>query len=294
MTPLGRAFALAGLLALTATPAAAAPRVVASILPVHSLLARVMTGIGTPALLLPADRSPHLASLRPSQARALARADAVFWIGPGLETFLAGPLARLARNARVVALAEAPGVRTRPGGAGTPEDFHLWLDPRNAAAMGRAMAATLAAIDPANAPRYAANGRRLEAALAALETEIAARLAPLRDRPFVVYHDAYRHFAARFGLHPLAAITPVPGRPPGARHLARVRALIAAAGPTCLFHEPGASPAILETIAGAGPIHRGVLDPLGVGIAPGPEAYATLMRRIAGALADCLETLPPR
>ena len=71
------AFALAVLLCLApAAPAQtrAGPEVVASIAPVHSLVARVMQGVGEPYLLLPPGASPHDHALRPSDAAALQRA----------------------------------------------------------------------------------------------------------------------------------------------------------------------------------------------------------------------------
>lgn len=65
----------------------AAPSVVATIAPVHSLVSGVMEGVGEPSLLLKGFVSPHAYSLRPSEARRLEQADVVYWIGPNLETF---------------------------------------------------------------------------------------------------------------------------------------------------------------------------------------------------------------
>lgn len=111
--------------------AIAEPRVVVSLKPVHSLVAGVMgdtAGSGEPRLLIPGAASPHAYSLRPSDAKALSEADLVFWIGPGLETFLERPLRSLAGGSRVVTLSEAPGVallETRAGGAwGAHDEAH--------------------------------------------------------------------------------------------------------------------------------------------------------------------------
>jgi zinc transport system substrate-binding protein len=93
--------------------------VVASIKPVHSLVAAVMQGVGAPGLLVKGASSPHDYSLRPSDARMLAGARVVFWVGDGLETFLGKPLAALAPEATIVALSEAPGIEllaAREGG----------------------------------------------------------------------------------------------------------------------------------------------------------------------------------
>jgi zinc transport system substrate-binding protein len=102
-----------------AAPAAAEIDVVASIKPVHSLVASVMQGVGEPVLLVKGTGSEHSYSLRPSAARALEQAEVVFWVGETMETFLAKPLRALASNARVVELRQAPGLTllpTREGG----------------------------------------------------------------------------------------------------------------------------------------------------------------------------------
>jgi zinc transport system substrate-binding protein len=93
--------------------------VVASIKPVHSLVANIMEGVGEPALLVRGTGSEHSYSLRPSDARALDQAEVVFWVGESMETFLTKPLRALAGDAKVVALAEVPGITllaTREGG----------------------------------------------------------------------------------------------------------------------------------------------------------------------------------
>ncbi|MBM3559858.1 MAG: zinc ABC transporter substrate-binding protein, partial [Alphaproteobacteria bacterium] len=61
---------LAATLLLSALHPAAAetPAVVASIPPVHSLVAAVMEGVGKPALLIPGAVSEHTYTLKPSDA----------------------------------------------------------------------------------------------------------------------------------------------------------------------------------------------------------------------------------
>lgn len=100
-------FATASAAVLCSGPAWALDGVVASIKPVHSLVAAVMEGVGEPELLVKGAASPHAYALRPSEARALEQAKVVFWVGEGLETFLAGPLETLGGNARVVKLVDA-------------------------------------------------------------------------------------------------------------------------------------------------------------------------------------------
>ena len=94
-----------------ATTAVAQPNVVASIPPLHSLVAGVMEGVGTPTLLIKGGASPHTYALKPSDARALENADLIVWIGDDLERFLAKPVSALGASARSLEVMNAPGVR---------------------------------------------------------------------------------------------------------------------------------------------------------------------------------------
>ncbi|WP_195819983.1 zinc ABC transporter substrate-binding protein [Roseobacter sp. MH60115] len=85
------------------------PQVAVDIAPVHSLVARVMDGVGTPDLIVQQGASPHEYSLRPSEAKALQDADLVFWIGADLTPWLTETIETLASDAAVTALLEADG-----------------------------------------------------------------------------------------------------------------------------------------------------------------------------------------
>ncbi|MCC0016982.1 MAG: zinc ABC transporter substrate-binding protein, partial [Rhodobiaceae bacterium] len=94
-----------------ASAAHAMDGVVASIKPVHSLVAAVMGNTGRPKLIVDGAGSPHTYSLKPSQARMLEDAKLVFWIGHDLEAFLEKPLETLSGGAQVVALSKADGMK---------------------------------------------------------------------------------------------------------------------------------------------------------------------------------------
>jgi zinc transport system substrate-binding protein len=90
------------------------PRVAVDIAPVHSLVARVMDGVDTPALIIAAGASPHEYSLRPSEAAALQKADVIFWIGPELTPWLDKALSTLAQDAVQVSFINAEGTILLP------------------------------------------------------------------------------------------------------------------------------------------------------------------------------------
>jgi zinc transport system substrate-binding protein len=99
--------------------------VAVDIAPVHSIAARVMAGVGEPALVIPPGASPHGYALRPSEAAALEAADLVVWVGPDLSPWLAEPIAALAPDATTLALVGAEGVALLPVRSGGPFDPHV-------------------------------------------------------------------------------------------------------------------------------------------------------------------------
>ena len=298
---------LAGLL-LLAGPAAAEVAVVASIKPVHALTAAVMQGAGTPHLIVQGGASPHSMSLKPSDARALQEAGVVVWVGEGLEAFLVSPLQSLAGKARVVELSEAAGLTRLPyraGGAwGEPAeheeesheddhdhegiDMHLWLDPANAKAMVAAIAEALIAADPDNSGIYTANARIMEHRLDQLSEEIAHDLGPVKDVPFVVFHDAFQYLDTAFGLNNVGSITVNPEQPPGAARLSEIHGKIAELQARCVFAEPQFEPRLVQVVIEGTTAKTATLDPLGAEIADGPELYFEMMRANAASLKACL------
>jgi zinc transport system substrate-binding protein len=94
---------------LGGTALAEAPSVAVDIAPVHSLVARVMDGVGTPDLIIQSGASPHEYSLRPSEASSLQNADIVFWSGEDLTPWLEETIETLAPDAAVTALLESDG-----------------------------------------------------------------------------------------------------------------------------------------------------------------------------------------
>ncbi len=293
-------------LLVAAGSAMAEPRVVTSIPPLHSLVAAVTAGVTEPHLLVPNGASPHAYALRPSDRRALSEADLIVWVGPDLEFFLEKALASGSR-ARHLEMTALPGLLRLPArhggkfeGAGHDHeppgdhrhhdglDPHVWLDPDNARVLLGAVAAALVEIDPANAARYHANRLAAERELAVTVDTIERRLAPIKRRPYVVFHDAYRYFEQHFGLNAVAAVTVSPEQRPGARRLSEIRESIRASGAHCVFTEPQFEPSMVRVVTEDTGARSGELDPLGAGLTPGPGLYPRLLERLALSLEECL------
>ncbi len=94
---------------LFASPALAAPKVITSIVPVHSIVSAVMGETGVPHLLLDGSMSEHRAKFTPQQIARLGEADLVFIIGSGLEAKLSQMSGSEAVNGKTfISLSEAP------------------------------------------------------------------------------------------------------------------------------------------------------------------------------------------
>lgn len=315
-------FVSAAMLATASLTARAEINVVASIKPLHSLVAGVMKDVAKPRLIIEGAGSPHTYAMKPSQALVLEKADLVVWIGPRLEAFLEKPLKTLASKAKSIELLDIEGLvklDKRKGGAfeghkhhkGKKDDHaakhddqekhhddhhdkhlkmdsHVWLDPVNAKAIVREIEKALAELDPSNAPTYKRNAATMIKLLDALIVEVASQVGPPKGKGFIVFHDAYQYFEKRFGLNAAGSITVLPEVMPGAKRVGELRAKVKELGVACVFSEPQFEPKLVATVTEGTSAKSGVLDPHGAALEDGPSLYFTLIRNMATSFTTCL------
>lgn len=302
---------LSSVLAIAFGPAVNAKtalRVAATVAPVHSLVAMVTEGILQPDLIVRPGASPHDYALKPSEARALDDADVAFWVGEGLEPWMAKAVTTLAGDAQVIELGEVDGIlrlNMRESGAWAEEvhdeaksdhdhnhangfDPHLWLDPENALIWLGSITEALVDADPSNADAYSANAKAAALEIEAVTADIDDLLEPIRGKPYAVFHDAYQYFEQRFDLQPVGAISLGDADRPGPAGLMEIRETIVETGAVCIFAEPQFEPKLIETVIEGSEVKIGTLDPIGSGLQPGAGLYPSLMRGLAVSLADCL------
>ena len=296
---------------LLSTTALAAAKVVASIVPVHSIVASVMGEVGTPELLLSGKNSEHTSSLSPRQISDLGNADIVFMIGSGLEHKLGQVSGSEAVNGKkFFALSDSPEIKTlkvRLGGSFEEHhdeeeehegeeheeailtfDPHVWLDPENAKAMTNAVSAELSKIDPEHARSYETNAAAYIASLDQLTADISAETKSIQNKPFIVFHDAYQYFETRFGLTAVGSISDVSAAAPSAKRLKEIKDKLEETKAICVFREPQFDEKYVNVVLEGSKAKRGVLDPIGSDITPGPKAYAELLTKLAKGARDCL------
>lgn len=174
------------------------------------------------------------------------------------------------------------------GHAHGAHDPHIWLSPANAAAMADHLASVFAELRPDEAERFKANAESFKGRLQKLEADLKETLAPVKDKPFIVFHDAYQYFEDQYGLQAAGSITLSPAQQVGASRIKEIREKIQEASATCVFSEPQFEPKLVETVTEGTDASSGVLDPLGAELEAGPDQYFQLMTNLGESLTKCL------
>ncbi len=302
----------------------AAPKVVTTIRPLHSLVAQVMDGVGEPELLIK-QGSPHGYQMKPADAKNVAEADLILYVSHELETFMP-PLLKKSGKEHSIEWAALPNLYplpTRHGGMweeGDDDDdhdhgdhhhhehehgheqghdhhghhhgaydAHLWLSIARSKLLLEQTATELAAIDPANAAKYRDNAAKAAADLDALKTGLTTKLQPVQKRPFMVFHDAYQYFEQDYDLDAVGTVRVDPEHEPGAKRISELHQMIADHKIVCLFSEPQFPAKIVTKLAADGNVKTAVLDPVGADLAPGKTMYRQLLTNLADNLAGCLK-----
>lgn len=171
------------------------------------------------------------------------------------------------------------------------KDPHIWLSMTNAKAAATEIATQLSKLDPENAGSYENNLAAFTVELGQLDSELKADLSPLKDKSFLVYHNAYQYFENDFGLNASGVFSLNPEIKPGAKKLKELSKTIADQNITCIFSEPQFSTKSMEVLIAEHPelsVNTAVLDPLGSQFEAGPKHYFQTMRAMKDAFVSCL------
>ncbi len=236
----------------------------------------------------------HTFDPSPDQVAQLAGADLIVEVGTEFEPWLNDLVAAAGSPARRVAisdgldlipLAEEEDDHDAEEHEHATGDPHVWHDVANAIAGVERIRDEVSAIDPANAPLFAANAGRYLEELRELDGEIRGQVATLPEerRRLVTSHDTFAYYARAYGFEivgtALGSVSTEAGEP-SAQQFAELVEQIEAAGVPAIFAENVANPDLMQSIA----------DEAGVALAPplytdalsepsGPAAtYIALMR----------------
>jgi zinc transport system substrate-binding protein len=299
-----------------ALPASAA--VVASIKPIGFIAAAIADGVTPVEVLLPDGASEHDYALRPSDVKRIKNADLVVWVGPEMEAFLTKSAAELPAN-KNLEIANIAGVKpllitgdddddehehAQDQGHGAEDsaaheasdehhhhgqfNMHLWMSPEIARQSAVAIHGKLLELMPQSKAKLDANLQQFEAELADTDKHIGAQLAPVRNKGYFVFHDAYSYFEKHYGLSPLGHFTVNPEIQPGAQRLHQIRTQLVEQKATCVFAEPQFRPAVIDAVSRGTNVRKGTLDPLGMGISLTKDSYVKFLSQLSSQYASCL------
>ena len=306
----GSIFALTALSvsALLTLPAQA--NVVASLKPVGFIAAAIADGVTPVEVLLPDGASEHDYALRPSDAKRLKNADLVVWVGPEMEAFMAKSAAELPAQ-KNLEMVNIDGVKPLLISGAEDEDehaaeksedqdaeahhhhhgefnMHLWLSPEIARKTAVAIHGKLLELMPQDKAKLDANLQQFEVALADTDKRVSAQLAPVRNKGYFVFHDAYTYFEKHYGLSPAGHFTVNPEIQPGAQRLHQIRTQLVEQKAVCVFAEPQFRPAVIDAVSRGTQVRKGTLDPLGTDISLAKDSYVKFLSQLSSQYESCL------
>jgi zinc transport system substrate-binding protein len=298
-------FFLYFLFGLSISARANVPNVVVTIKPIHSLVAGVMADLKSPTLLMSGEKSPHTQHLKPSEVRQINAAQVVIWVGPSYESALQRIIETPKNGQHIITLQDKKGMKLYPmrqgglWGTHTHEhhecdssdhdhdhneqdiDGHLWLDPENAKAIVRVIADELSALDPEHQTDYQTNAQNVIGRLDDLDRDLKEVLMPVREKPYVVYHDGTQYFDRHFRTRGIGVLIGDSHYGINAQHFLQISEYIRAQKVNCVFTEPQFPTDIINSLMDKTEIRIETLDYLGVGLEADDDAYFLMMRNLA-------------
>ncbi len=227
------ALALIVAASVTAVPAAAAIKVVATTEDLATLTREVGGDRVQVEALSRGYQDPHFVEAKPSFILKLYSADLLIVVGRELEMGWLPPLITQSRNSKIqpggpayldasltAHILDIPtGQITRAMGDVHPQgNPHYWLSPGNGRRIAQAIQRKLTDLNPGDASYFAQRYADFDRRLADAEKRWAAAMAPYAGLKIVTYHRSWPNFTEQFGLDVMGYVEPKPGIPPSPSH----------------------------------------------------------------------------
>lgn len=174
------------------------PLVAVSILPEQAFVNAVCGDAVRVIAMIPPGSSPE--TYEPSAGEMALFEDAAIYFTVGVPAEDVAILPGVSDKTKVIALedeaAEVYPERTIDGG----RDPHIWLSPKRAIVMVRAVAREMAALIPEQKDLFDQNAEDYIAQIERADAHIRAALEGVEELSFIVYHPAFGYFADEYGL----------------------------------------------------------------------------------------------
>ena len=301
--------------------------VITTIQPINALVNAVIGNTGGSTSLIPSEVSPHEFKLKPSDVKSLQNGNIIFYISSHLESSITKVFKNLPKNIKIVNLMEETGVNhlairdneewerhdhhddhdkhakkddhhddhdkhakkdDHHDDHEKEDDVHIWLDPDNAIKIIQKVNKELSLLFPENSQIYNKNATNIINKITELKSELKEELLSIKDKPYIVFHDAYQYFEKVFGLNAVGSIALEDDVATSPKQISYIRNKIIKSNVSCVFQEPQFDSKLVKTVVEGTDAKIGTLDPLGVDIANKKDFYLQLLRNMSKSLKECL------
>ena len=168
------------------------------------------------------------------------------------------------------------------------DDVHIWLSPDNAVKIIKKINKELSLFFPENAKIYSQNANQMIKRINQIKDELKNELSAIKDKPYVVFHDAYQYFETSFDLNAVGSVALEGDIASSPKQISFIKDKIVKLKASCVFQEPQFDSKLVKIVVEGTNAKIGTLDPLGVNIKSGENFYLQLLKNMAKSLKDCL------
>ena len=168
------------------------------------------------------------------------------------------------------------------------DDVHIWLSPNNAIKIVKKVNKELNLYFPQNSKIYDENASKFINKIKNLKEELVKELAPIKDKPFIVFHDAYQYFEKTFELNAVGSVALEGDIASSPKQISFIKEKIKESNASCVFQEPQFDTKLVKIVVEGTNAEIGTLDPLGVNVTGDKDFYLQLLRNMSKSLKECL------
>lgn len=289
---------------LFSTSAVSQPQYVTTIHPFKSILEEVVGDRGKVHGLLPPGASPHTYELRPSDARIIESARAIFYGAENLDAWVLKfpnanqvELIKLVDPSALIYFNEPTdqprSVARHDHQTGSQHDHssgvdpHFWTDPLTVKNLLPGLVQKLSLLDPSGAGVFKQNAERFSRQLDSLHYQLKAMLAPVAGSKVMISHPFYQYFFKRYDIHLVGIVETIPGKEPTPRQLKRYIDHVRQHQVRAIFDHIQLPDRAAKLVAEAAGVKICQLDPLG-GVV-GRQGYDELLLYNARLILEALQ-----
>ena len=293
--------------------------VISTIQPINSLVSAVIGNTGKSITIIPSEQSPHDFKLKPSDVKVLQNGNIIFYASNHLESSITKVFKNLPKNIKLINLMEESGINhlaIRDNDAWErhdhhghddhddhdkhgkkhddqddhekEDDVHIWLSPDNAIKIVQKVNKVLSLYFPENSKIYNDNTTKFIDKIRNLKIELIKELSPIKNKPYIVFHDAYQYFEKTFELNAVGSIALEGDIASSPKQISFIKDKIIKSKASCVFQEPQFDSKLVKIVLEGTNAKTGTLDPHGVNITGNKDFYLQLLKNMAKSLKECL------